>query len=96
MVVAPITNDFDDYAKEVVSTLKAEGFRVEADLDNEKINYKIREHSLKKVPYILAVGAKEKESASVAVRKLGEEGQKMIGLEEFISYAKILIATKSK
>jgi threonyl-tRNA synthetase len=94
MVVAPITNDFDDYAKQVVTRLKSEGFRIEADLSHQKINYKIREHSLKKVPYILAVGAKEKESASVAVRKLGEEGQKMIGLEEFISYAKILIATK--
>lgn len=94
MVVAPITNDFDDYAKQVVDRLKAEGFRVEADLTHEKINYKIREHSLKKVPYILAVGAKEKESTSVAVRKLGEEGQKMIGLDEFIAYAKNLILSK--
>ena len=94
MVVAPITNDFDDYAKQVINKLKMEGFRVEADLSHEKINYKIREHSLKKVPYILAVGAKEKESASVAVRKLGEEGQKMMGLDEFITYAKNLIGTK--
>jgi threonyl-tRNA synthetase len=85
MVVAPITNDFDDYAKEVTEKLKAAGFRAQADLAAEKINYKIREHSLKKVPYILAVGKKEAESASVAVRKLGEEGQKMIGLDEFIN-----------
>ncbi|MCE3255598.1 MAG: thrS [Rickettsiaceae bacterium] len=94
MVVAPITNDFDDYALEVLEKLKAQNFRVEADLTAEKINYKIREHSLKKVPYILAVGAREKEAGSVAVRTLGEEGQKVMNLEEFIAMAKKQINDK--
>jgi len=94
MVVAPITNDFDGYVLDVVSKLKSQGFRVEADLAHEKINAKIREHSLKKVPYILAVGAREKENGSVAVRKFGEEGQKVMGLEEFIAVAKAQIANK--
>jgi threonyl-tRNA synthetase len=95
MVIAPITNDFDDYANQVLKTLKAQGFRVEADLRSEKINYKIREHSLKKVPYILAVGAKEKESGNVAVRTFGQEGQKAVALEEFISLAKEQITNKT-
>lgn len=94
MVIAPITNNFDDYATEVLAKLKAEGFRVETDLRAEKINYKIREHSLKKVPYILAVGAKEKDSASVAVRKFGEDRQKFMGLDEFIKIAKKQIENK--
>ena len=94
MVVAPITNDFDDYASEVVEKLKASGFRVETDLTSEKINYKIREHSLKKVPYILAVGAREKESDSVAVRTFGEDGQKMMGLADFVEMAKLVINKK--
>lgn len=94
IVVAPITNDFDDYAQEVVEKLKSSGFRVNADLAHEKINAKIREHSLKKVPYILAVGAREKESGSVAVRTFGFEGQKVMGLEEFIEMAKEQIKNK--
>lgn len=94
IIVAPITNDFNDYVLQVVEKLKAQGFRVEADLAHEKINAKIREHSLKKIPYILAVGAREKESGSVAVRKFGEEGQKMVALEEFILEAQQQIRNK--
>jgi len=94
MLVAPITNDFDDYAKLVTEKLKAAGFRAQSDLAAEKINYKIREYSLKKVPYILAVGKKEAESNSVAVRKLGSEGQEMINLDEFIKLAKKQIEEK--
>ena len=88
MVIAPITNDFDDYVLEIASRLRVEGFRVETDLAHEKINAKIREHSLKKVPYILAIGGREKENGTVAVRKFGEDGQKVMGLEEFIAMAK--------
>ncbi len=94
MVVATITNDSDEYAKEVLENLKSCGFRVEADLDSQKINYKIREHSLKKVPYILAIGKKESENGTVSVRKLGEEGQTVVKLEDFIKIAEDLISKK--
>ena len=94
IVVATITNDFDDYAIQVAQKLTAAGFRVETDLANEKINAKIRQHSLKKIPYILAVGGREKESGSVAVRKFGEEGQKVMQLDEFIAIAQKQIADK--
>lgn len=87
MVVATITNDSDEYAKTIIETLKDNGFRVEADLDSQKINYKIREHSLKKVPYILAVGKKEAEIGSVSVRKFGEESQKVMSVAEFVTMA---------
>ncbi len=94
MVVATITNDSNDYAREVLEKLKSHGFRAEADLDAQKISYKIREHSLKKVPYILAVGKKEAESGAVSVRKLGEENQNVMGLEEFIEMVKRRIQEK--
>lgn len=94
MVVATITNDSDTYASEVVEKLKTNGFRVEADLDAQKISYKIREHSLKKVPYILAVGKKEAETGSVSVRKLGEETQQVMALNDFIETAKKRINEK--
>ena len=70
-VVATIVSDADDYANEVVAKLKAAGLRVEADLRNEKINYKVREHSLAKVPYLLVVGKREAEEGTVALRPLG-------------------------
>lgn len=94
MVIATITNDSDEYAKQVLEKLKSHGFRVEADLDAQKISYKIREHSLKKVPYILAVGKKEAEIDSVSVRKFGEENQKVMTISEFIELAKNQIAQK--
>lgn len=94
MVIATITNDSDAYATEMLEKLKSHGFRVEADLDAQKINYKIREHSLKKVPYILAVGKKEAESGAVSVRKFGEEHQKVMSLNEFIEMAKTQISEK--
>ena len=94
MVVATITNDSDEYAHKVIAKLKAQGFRVEGDLNSQKINYKIREHSLKKVPYILAVGKKESESGSVSVRKFGEEHQKVMSLEEFVQNSKEQISKK--
>jgi len=94
IVVATITNDSDAYAKKVVEELQARGFRVEADLDSQKISYKIREHSLKKIPYILALGKKEAETGSVSVRKFGEETQSVMPLEDFILMAKKLTEDK--
>ncbi|SLN27612.1 Threonine--tRNA ligase [Pseudoruegeria aquimaris] len=73
VVVAAIVSDADDYVHEVVAALKAAGVRAEADVRNEKINYKVREHSLGKVPVILAVGMKEVEERTVSVRRLGEK-----------------------
>ena len=73
VVVASITTDSNDYVQEVVDQLKAAGVRAEADLRNEKINYKVREHSVGKVPVILAVGAREVEERTVSVRRLGEK-----------------------
>jgi threonyl-tRNA synthetase len=72
VVVAPIVSDVDDYAKSVVAALRKAGLRAEADLRNEKINYKIREHSLTKVPVILVVGKREMEQGAVSMRRLGE------------------------
>ncbi len=81
-VVAAITNEHDDYALEVAATLQAAGMRVETDLRNEKINYKIREHSLAKVPAILVVGGREAENRQVAVRRLGGKDQEILALQE--------------
>ena len=72
-VVSPITEAQSGYAAEIQQTLKKHGFRVEADLRNEKISYKIREHSLQKIPYLLVVGDKEKAAGSVAVRARGNQ-----------------------
>ncbi len=82
VVVATITQDADAYAKEVAETLKRVGLRVELDLRNEKVGYKIREHSLMKVPVIAVVGRKEAEDRTVALRRLGGEAQDIVGLEE--------------
>jgi len=85
VVVATITSDADDYAVQVASALRAAGLRVETDLRNEKINYKIREHSLAKTPVIAVVGRKEAESGQVALRRLGSDGQTILGLAETAS-----------
>ncbi|GFZ96928.1 threonine--tRNA ligase [Blastomonas marina] len=84
-VVATIVSDADDYAKEAVAKLEAAGIRVDSDLRNEKINYKVREHSLAKVPHLLVVGKREAEEGTVAVRTLGEQQQKVMTLEEAIA-----------
>ena len=73
VVVASIVSDADDYVREVVNALQAAGLRAESDLRNEKINYKVREHSVAKVPVILACGAREVEERTVTVRRLGEK-----------------------
>ncbi|EBA14908.1 threonyl-tRNA synthetase [Roseobacter sp. SK209-2-6] len=85
VVVASITSDADDYVNEVVETLRAAGVRAEADIRNEKINYKVREHSVGKVPVILAVGHREVEERTVSVRRLGEKQTKVEGLDETVA-----------
>ena len=85
VVVASIVSDTDDYCREVVTALKAAGVRAEADLRNEKINYKVREHSLAKVPYILACGMKEVEERTVSVRRLGEKQTFGSSLEDIVA-----------
>jgi threonyl-tRNA synthetase len=84
-VVATIVSDADHYAREVVARLEGAGIRVEADLRNEKINYKVREHSLAKVPHLLVVGKREAEEGKVAVRTLGAEHQKVMTLDEALA-----------
>jgi threonyl-tRNA synthetase len=85
VVLATITNDADDYANLVAARMKAAGLRVELDLRNEKIGYKVREHSLAKVPVIAAVGQREREDNTVALRRLGDKGQKVLSLDEAIA-----------
>jgi threonyl-tRNA synthetase len=85
-VVATIVSDADDYARQVAAKLSAGGIRVETDLRNEKINYKVREHSLAKVPLLLVVGKREAEGGAVAVRRLGsEERQVALSLDEAVT-----------
>ncbi|MBH1992299.1 MAG: threonine--tRNA ligase [Sphingomonadaceae bacterium] len=84
-VVATIVSDADDYAMDVLEKLKAAGIRAEADVRNEKINYKVREHSLAKVPNLLVVGRREAEEGKVALRVLGSEGQTFLSVDEVIS-----------
>jgi threonyl-tRNA synthetase len=85
VVVASIISDADDYVNEVVADLQAKGVRAEADIRNEKINYKVREHSLGKVPVILAVGAREVEERTVTVRRLGEKRTEVKSVDEMIA-----------
>jgi len=85
VVVATITSDADDYARTVAAALVASGLRVETDLRNEKINYKVREHSLTKTPVICVVGRKEAETGQVALRHLGSDGQTILTLQEALS-----------
>lgn len=84
-VVATIVSDADGYAKAVADKLEAAGLRVETDLRNEKINYKVREHSLAKVPHLLVVGMREAEEGKVAIRTLGQEGQRIMSVEDAIA-----------
>ena len=85
VVVASIISDADDYVFEVVEALKAAGVRAEADIRNEKINYKVREHSVGKVPVILAVGAREVDERTVTIRRLGEKQTKVEALDSVVA-----------
>lgn len=84
VVVCPVTNDFDDYAQSVAKALKAAGLYVDTDLRNEKITYKIREHSVAKVPVIAVVGAKEKENGTVTIRRIGSDKQEVLKLDDLV------------
>ena len=85
VVVASIVSDADDYCRDVVAALQARGIRAELDLRNEKINYKVREHSLGKVPVILACGMKEVEQRTVSMRRLGENKTSVVELDQIIA-----------
>jgi threonyl-tRNA synthetase len=84
-LVCTIVSDADDYAGEVLAALKAAGLRAEADLRNEKINYKVREHSLTKVPALLVVGKREAEERTVSLRRLGKQEQEVLPLATAIA-----------
>ena len=83
-VVATITSDADDYAREVTAQFRAAGLRVESDLRNEKVGYKVREHSVGKVPVIAVVGRNEAEQGTVAIRRLGSQAQEVVPVAEAI------------
>lgn len=85
VVVATITSDADTYAAQVLARLKAAGLRAETDLRNEKINYKVREHSLAKVPALMVVGKREAEEGTVALRRLGGNAQEILALDEAVA-----------
>jgi threonyl-tRNA synthetase len=84
-VICPITSDSDDYAREVAELCRRAGLRVETDLRNEKINYKVREHSLVKVPALLVVGKKEAGERAVSIRRLGSEKQTVMPLDQALA-----------
>jgi threonyl-tRNA synthetase len=84
-VVASITNDADAYGREVGAALAAAGIRHELDLGSDKISYKVRQHSLAKVPLILAVGQREAEQRTVSVRRLGQQQQETLALDQAVA-----------
>jgi len=88
IVVASITDSANAYAREVAAAAAAAGLRVETDLRNEKISYKVREHSVMKVPFILAVGGREAEAGTVALRRLGSNDQQVINMAEALATLK--------
>ena len=85
VVVCPIVSDINDYAEDVAAKLRAAGLYAKTDLRNEKITYKIREHSVSKIPVIAVVGAKEKENGTVTVRRIGSDKQETMALEVFVA-----------
>ena len=85
VVVMPVTSAFDNYAEEVAKTLRQAGLTAKTDLRNEKINYKIREHSVEKIPVIMVVGAKEEADKTVTIRRLGSEKQEVMPLAEAVA-----------
>ena len=86
VVVASIVSDVNDYADEITNMLKKQGIRAEVDLRNEKIGYKVREHSFKKVPFIFAIGKNEKTDRTVSIRKIGSTDTSSMSLDEGINY----------
>ncbi len=95
VVIATITSDTDDYGYQILKKLKSQGVRAEIDVRNEKIGYKIREHSNLKIPAILAIGKKEAEEQTVSVRRLGNQEIKVLSLKDFIKSVKEEIVIKN-
>uniref|UniRef100_UPI0032B2F400 His/Gly/Thr/Pro-type tRNA ligase C-terminal domain-containing protein n=1 Tax=uncultured Abyssibacter sp. TaxID=2320202 RepID=UPI0032B2F400 len=95
VVVATIVSDADDYARQVVDALKAAGLRAELDIRNEKINYKIREHSHQKIPAIFVLGRNEAEAGKVTIRRLGQKQQQTLPLADAISLLQQEAKTRS-
>ena len=85
-VVAPITSEIDPYAKEIFDELKLNGVRVNLDTRNEKINYKIRDNSLQKIPYMLIVGKQEQENKSISIRQFGSKDQEIIKFDNLTDF----------
>jgi threonyl-tRNA synthetase len=85
VVVATITSDADAYAQEMLAILRKAGLRAEIDLRNEKINLKVREHSLAKVPVLMVVGRREGETRSVSIRRLGSDAQTSSSLDDALA-----------
>jgi threonyl-tRNA synthetase len=85
-VVAPITSEIDSYANEIYNQLKSRDIRVDLDTRNEKINYKIRDNSLQKIPYMLIVGKQEQENKSISIRKFGSKDQEIIKFENLTDF----------
>ena len=83
-MIIPVSDEFDDYAKEVSKKIKSAGINCEADLKNHNLNYKIREHSLSKIPFLLICGKKEVDSNSVTIRKLDSKKQENMELKTFL------------
>ena len=83
--IATITSDADDYAKEVATAFADTGMRLSLDIRNEKINYKIREHSVTKLPLILVVGKQEAENRTIAIRRLGGKAQEIVALDDALN-----------
>ena len=92
VAVATIISDVDDYAKEIIESLENAGIRCHSDLRNEKISYKVREHSAAKIPMIMAIGAREKESKTVSIRRIGSDKTESMGFDEAL---KVLTAQNS-
>ena len=92
-VVATITNDADAYAETVAAACRKADLRVETDLRNEKINYKVREHSLAHVPAMLVVGRREADDGTVAVRRLGSKNQEILALEDAVGQLSVEAAS---
>ncbi len=87
-VVATIVSEADGYAAEVLEALQAAGLRAEIDLRNEKINYKVREHSLAKVPVLVVVGKREADERKVSLRRLGSQDQQVMSLDDAVAALK--------
>jgi len=92
VAVATIISDVDDYAEEIIEALENAGIRCHSDLRNEKISYKVREHSAAKIPMIMAIGAREKESKTVSIRRIGSDKTESMGFDEAL---KVLTAQNS-